>query len=94
MASFVAEASLNSFDKVYLIALSPAEIKQQIHQTVVVKKLNYYRTNSHLKNTMIMFKTAMELRKIVKDINPDIICSLGTITLFVSQIAALFKKQS
>lgn len=92
MASFVAGSCLNSFNKVYLVALSQSETKQDIEDSIIVKKLNYIRTNSHVKNVINMLKTSLELRNLIKSINPDIICSMGTIALFVTIIAKLFTK--
>lgn len=89
MAAFVAKSSITHFEKVYLVGLSNEETKQQLDDLITVKKLNYNRTKNHFSNTLQMFKTAHELRLALIDIEPDIVCALGSVPLFIGRIASL-----
>jgi len=89
MASFVAEACINLFDRVFLISLTSKETSILVNDKIAIKKLDYEDGKDILKKITSRIRTIRRLRKELFAIKPTMICVFGADALMLTKLAIL-----
>ncbi|NDI34879.1 glycosyltransferase [Chengkuizengella sediminis] len=94
MLSFVADSCAGDFDKVIMLSLYHEDVEYDLDsriEVIYLPGLNKFPTKKRNIHTKVLdtIKQVIELRKELKRIRPDLICSFGVNTIFLHVLAAL-----
>lgn len=97
MMSFVAESCVKHFEEVHMIEIFNSEVKVPLDESVILHNIYEGTENNNtkigkIKSARNILSTAKELRKKLKDIDPDIICAFGIKDILLSVISSFFLK--